>query len=373
MGWRLLKKDSQKSDDGTGTSWVIEATMEAKRVFPGAIITHAPQAPYFTPQFTANYVEVEKQVGTMIDFYNIQFYNQASTSYDSYAALFERSGGWSAGSSVMEISDKGVPLSKIVVGKPVTRAGVVNSGFVEMSHLATFYREAASKGTVPRGFMGWQWSLDARELGGRWAQTLGAAWSGVPNVPKSSPSPSQVATPTAPSTESDTCTEVYTVVEGDSLWAVGQQYGVEWQAIFEANKDTLPDGNAIHVGQQLRIPVPCDAGTGQGPTVPTSTDPVAPKVPDTASPAAPSTESWACFHDYTVVEGDSLWSIGQQFGVEWPEIFDSNTDTLEEPSAIYVGQHLRIPTPCGTGAGQERSVSGPVGPATPSSGSQSSF
>jgi len=165
------------SDDGTGTSWLVEATKEAKRVFPGAIITHAPQAPYFTTQFTANYLNVEVQVGSMIDFYNIQFYNQDSTTYDTYETLFERSNGWSLGTSVMEIANSGIPMSKIVIGKPVTKAGVVNSGFVEMNQLDSLFREAASKGTLPRGFMGWQWSLDIQELGGAWAPTLSAAWS----------------------------------------------------------------------------------------------------------------------------------------------------------------------------------------------------
>ena len=50
-------------NSGTGTKWLVDATAEAKRVCPYCIITHAPQAPYFSTGFTANYYEVERQVG----------------------------------------------------------------------------------------------------------------------------------------------------------------------------------------------------------------------------------------------------------------------------------------------------------------------
>lgn len=58
----------------------------------------------------------------MIQFYNVQFYNQGSTPYNTSAGLFNSSGGWAAGTSVNEIIAKGVSASKIVVGKPATPA-----------------------------------------------------------------------------------------------------------------------------------------------------------------------------------------------------------------------------------------------------------
>ena len=36
----------------------------------------------------------------MIDFYNVQFYNQGSTSYDTYEKLFVQSGGYFPTTSV---------------------------------------------------------------------------------------------------------------------------------------------------------------------------------------------------------------------------------------------------------------------------------
>jgi len=46
------------------------------------------------------YLKVHREVGHLIDYYLIQFYNQASTGYDSYQNLFVHSGGWADGTAV---------------------------------------------------------------------------------------------------------------------------------------------------------------------------------------------------------------------------------------------------------------------------------
>ncbi len=49
----------------------------------------------------------------------------------------------------------------------------------------------------------------------------------------------------------------YVVVAGDTLSAIAKKvYGDvdRWKEIFEANKDTVKDPNAIRVGQELVIP-----------------------------------------------------------------------------------------------------------------------
>ena len=49
----------------------------------------------------------------------------------------------------------------------------------------------------------------------------------------------------------------YTVVEGDSLWAIAQRFyqdGSRYQDIFQANKERISDPNRIYVGQILVIP-----------------------------------------------------------------------------------------------------------------------
>jgi chitinase len=71
-------------------------------MLPNHIITHAPQAPYFKSEYYMNhgYVTVNNNVGSTIDFYNIQFYNQGPNAYTTYSDLFTNSLGYFSGTSV---------------------------------------------------------------------------------------------------------------------------------------------------------------------------------------------------------------------------------------------------------------------------------
>lgn len=46
--------------------------------------------------------------------------------------------------------------------------------------------------------------------------------------------------------------------------------------------------------------------------------------------------------DYTVQAGDTLGKIGQQFGVSYQDIYQRNTDILNNPNLIFPGQQLDI-------------------------------
>ncbi|HVF48057.1 MAG TPA: LysM peptidoglycan-binding domain-containing protein [Pyrinomonadaceae bacterium] len=46
----------------------------------------------------------------------------------------------------------------------------------------------------------------------------------------------------------------YTVVSGDSLSKIGGKYGIQWKAIWDANRDILSDPDKIYPGQELKIP-----------------------------------------------------------------------------------------------------------------------
>lgn len=58
-----------------------------RRYNPYHIISHAPQAPYFSYNFssTGSYHTIHNVTGKFIDFYNVQFYNQGiNTPYSTY-------------------------------------------------------------------------------------------------------------------------------------------------------------------------------------------------------------------------------------------------------------------------------------------------
>ena len=46
----------------------------------------------------------------------------------------------------------------------------------------------------------------------------------------------------------------YTVQSGDSLSKIASKYGITWQQIHEANRDTIDDPDKIFPGQEITIP-----------------------------------------------------------------------------------------------------------------------
>jgi len=126
-------------------------------------LTHAPQAPYFMgpPQYpNGAYLTINQQVGNLIDYYNVQFYNQGTSTYDSYTTLFTTSNGWSTLTSVQEMINKGIPASKILIGKPPTPGDVDNTGLVTAANLASWITTACQNGIVVGGAMTWQYPDD---------------------------------------------------------------------------------------------------------------------------------------------------------------------------------------------------------------------
>ena len=50
---------------------------------------------------------------------------------------------------------------------------------------------------------------------------------------------------------------VHVVQEGESLWKIAKKElgsGARWNEIYEANRDVLPNPEALHTGQKLRVP-----------------------------------------------------------------------------------------------------------------------
>lgn len=117
---------------GTGEQWLIDFTKALRKIIPDHIVTHAPQAPYFKNDFYKNggYITVDKEVGDLINFYNIQFYNQGDSKYNTYDELVEKATGFFAGTSLMEIKKKGVDLKKLVITKPILPNDATNTGYM---------------------------------------------------------------------------------------------------------------------------------------------------------------------------------------------------------------------------------------------------
>ena len=167
-----------KNEPDIAVNWMVDATEGVKKTFPGAVISHAPQAPYFSPVYGGGpYLRINSQVGGEIDFYNVQFYNQGSSGYDTFDSLFIQSSGWATDTAVQQLVQAGVALDKILVGKPVEKRDATNTGYVPAQVLAEWIREAAQHQLLPGGVMGWQFHSDEETK--NWSTTLHDALTGA--------------------------------------------------------------------------------------------------------------------------------------------------------------------------------------------------
>jgi LysM repeat protein len=102
------------------------------------------------------------------------------------------------------------------------------------------------------------------------------------------PNPNPVPAPRHASPEENTADttaisspSTYTVKAGDTLSAIAAGRGTNWQAVWAANKTSIPDANMLHPGEQIELP------TSALHAAPASTSTVA----NTAAPATLHTRS----------------------------------------------------------------------------------
>lgn len=123
----------------------------------------------------------------------------------------------------------------------------------------------------------------------------------------------------------------YTVQPGDWIFKIARDYGIDPQAIIDANDLASP--NSLEVGMVLKIPVsgevPVEAteepedGEGEGEV----------DEGDATSVAGTTT--------HVVQPGEWIWQIARVYGVDPQDIIDINN--LTSPATIYPGQELIIP------------------------------
>ena len=71
-----------------------------------------------------------------------------------------------------------------------------------------------------------------------------------------------------------------------------------------------------------------------------------PRLPENWDGEGPAAETAARPSTYTVRRGDCLWTIAEELygsGADWRSLWESNRDTVEDPSLVLVGQVLTLP------------------------------
>lgn len=140
----------------------------------------------------------------------------------------------------------------------------------------------------------------------------------------------------------DGAQQTHVVQAGENLFRIALRYGMTVDTLAAANGITNP--TQIYAGQVLVIPSAVSAA-------PVSAAPVT--TTDTAAPAAPAPSTAPLYH--IVQAGETLASIGRQYGVNWPDLAAWNGIT--NANQIYAGQRLIVSN---TAAPDSAAVAGPT-------------
>ena len=112
---------------------------------------------------------------------------------------------------------------------------------------------------------------------------------------------------------------IHVVADGENLYRIGLQYGLSWVVLQQHNG--IANVTSLTVGQEIKIP-------------PTETaEPDEPAPTPTPTPTDEQT--------YTVQDGDNLFRIGLEYGLDWTQIAEANG--IVNPQQLTVGQVLKIP------------------------------
>ena len=122
----------------------------------------------------------------------------------------------------------------------------------------------------------------------------------------------------------------YKVEKGDTLYSISRKYQITVAELRAANN--LSENDVIKVGQKLKIP---SADISNAAALATDNKATTSKTGATLSEAK-STK------DYTVVKGDTMYSISKKNGMTLAEFMALNN--LDNSSVIKVGQKLKIYT-----------------------------
>lgn len=120
--------------------------------------------------------------------------------------------------------------------------------------------------------------------------------------------------------------ELYIVQQGDTLSSIALRYQLPWQDVAAAN--SLGEFDLLQIGQTIRIPA-------------TGVEDASPGVNDQPVSSSPASRAATSGRSYTVQDGDTVFGIALELGLDWEELLQVND--LKENSLIQPGQLLTLP------------------------------
>ncbi|KAG1776462.1 glycoside hydrolase family 18 protein [Suillus placidus] len=155
------------AENGSAEIWLTTFTIALRAKLPQGqyILTHAPVASWFSTQYASGaYLMVHQNVGSLNDWYNIQasisrqgildtntafrvLYSSTigTSEYTTCSGLLIASAPMQPNTALFQIAAAGIPLDKLVIGKPATDVDASN-GYMDPSLLAQCLGDAVQQG-----------------------------------------------------------------------------------------------------------------------------------------------------------------------------------------------------------------------------------
>ena len=118
-----------------------EVCKELRNLNPKCEISHAPQPPYFCPQYGNVYNLIYKNYNQYFDWFNIQYYNNGPS--NTFEQIFIKSyQNVAPNSSVLELINSGMKASYLVVGKTIKGESNPDNGYVDLIEMSNIIKQA---------------------------------------------------------------------------------------------------------------------------------------------------------------------------------------------------------------------------------------
>jgi len=156
--------------------WLTDATNAARSILGSdAIITHAPQSPYFNIEFANGYYDFYMQTPRpSIDYFLIQYYNQGAT-YLDYQTQFINDDNYHPDTAVAQLISRGLPKEIIIVGKLMQSTDGQSASWVSPQIIAQWVVQAANDSNAynwTTGISTWQYHATGSPNAQTWIQTI---------------------------------------------------------------------------------------------------------------------------------------------------------------------------------------------------------